>query len=171
MLSCESDNNTIIGCKKCNKGYILNENNKKCLKITDNDKLENYLNCLKLVLKNNEFQCSLCEESYVIYSESTGDKYISSDLIFAHDINLNKYFEKFINKGTKEKAIYSYDKCIEDINYPYNSLIKFTFGSNRTSFCDFYYNYNYEISVCKEVVIIKNENGIKYNCTMQRKLH
>ena len=164
-ISCESDNNTIIGCKKCDKGYILNENNKKCVKITDNDELENYPNCLKLVSKNNKFECSLCEESYAIYSESTGDKCISSDLIFTHDINLNKYCEKFINKGTKERPIYSCDKCIDNLNYPYNDLIKFTFESNGTSFCDIY-NYNYNgISFCKEAIIIEKENGIEYNCT------
>ena len=165
---CKSDNNTIIECEKCAKGYILYAKNKTCLKISDNSQLENYQNCLVLSSNNNnKLECLLCDTNYNLYNENNEDKCISSNLLLSHNIKFNKYCEKFINKGTIDKPNYSCYKCIESkfLDYEYYKLTKFTFKTNGTSFCDLYNDYYNEIGMCKEATIIEKGDRIEYNCT------
>ena len=164
-ILCKSNNKTIIECEKCDKGYILYDKNKICLKVSDNSELQNYPNCQVLSSNNNKLECSSCAYSYTKINENNKYKCISSDLIISHNNIYNKYCEKFINKGTVDKPIYSCDKCIDNkfLEYENQKLTKFTFESNDTSFCDLYYYFN--IGMCKESKVIEKGNDIVYNCT------
>ena len=165
-ILCKSDNITIIGCEKCDKGYILYDKNKTCLKISDNAEFQKFPNCQILTFNNNKLECSLCNNNYIKFSENNEDKCISSDFILSYNIIFNKYCQKFINKGTIEKPNFSCDKCIDDnfLDNEYKSLTKFTFKTNGTSFCNLYNEY-YDIGMYKEATIIENKESIEYNCT------
>ena len=164
---CKSDNN-IIECEKCHKGFIFYENNKTCLKIVNNTELEQYPNCIRLKNENNNLQCTLCEIfSYNLITEYDCNKYISSDFFPTHNMNYNKYCEKFINLGTEDKPKYSCHKCIDNIylENENDKLTLFTFDSNRTSFCDLITNYN--LGNCSKAYIFERsegENDFEYSC-------
>ena len=162
---CKSDNEKITECLKCDKGFIFYENEKKCLKIANNTKLEEYPNCIRLYSKDkNEFECTLCETySYTLIRENIQDKCVSSDVIPTHNIYTNRYCEKFVNLGTDDKPKYSCHKCIENefLDSEWQKLVKITFQSNDTNYCDL--SSNYPNGYCTEAIIYEEENN-KLSC-------
>ena len=165
-ILCKSDNINIIECEKCDKGYILYDKNKTCIKVSNNIEFQNYPNCQTLTTNNNKLECSSCNINYSILSENNEEVCIPSDVILTKNVEFNKYCEKFINKGTLDKPIYSCDKCIDYnfFNFENINMIKFTFKSNGTSFCNLNNDHN-NIGMCKEATIIEKQNDIEYNCT------
>jgi hypothetical protein len=78
-----------------------------------------------------------------------------------HDIELNEYCEKSINMGTEDKPKYSCEKC--DYSNT-NSLVRITFESNNTVFCEKIPDYNTYLANCSEAIKLE-EDSKKYNCT------
>ena len=163
---CKSDNNTIIKCEKCDKGYMLSEKNNTCLRIANNTELQKMPNCIRFDTYSDRLSCSLCEiYSYTRINHYSGDKCVPSNVIPTHNIEYNKYCEKFVNLNPNGKELYSCHKCIDNeyLEYEYHKLTKFIFESNRTEFCDL--NYKYSLGDCKEAHITEEENGeIKISC-------
>ena len=162
---CKNDNNT-IKCYKCYKGFMLYEKNNTCLKIANNTELQKMPNCIKFDAHYDYLSCSLCEiYSYTRINHYTGDKCVPSDAIPTHNIEYNKYCDKFVNLNQNGKELYSCFKCIDNeyLENEYYQLTKFIFDTNNTEFCDL--NYKYSLGNCKEAHISEEEDGkIKISC-------
>ena len=163
---CKSDNNKIIKCYKCDKGFMLYEKNNTCLRIANNTELQKIPNCIRLDDDSDKLTCTLCEiYSYTKISRYSEEKCVPSDVIPTHNIEYNKYCEKFVNLNQNGKELYSCFKCIDNeyLEDEYFKLTKFIFESNRTEYCDL--NYKYSLGDCKEAHISEDEDGkIKKSC-------
>ena len=110
---CKSENDSII-CEECKEGFLLLKNNKTCLKISENNELEEFINCQQLYLdENNKLYCSKCIDNYILLNENNIIKCVSKDFIPSAHPNLNYLCNEFINLGTEDKPKYSCKKCNE----------------------------------------------------------
>jgi hypothetical protein len=107
-------------------------------------------------------RCSLCElYSYALLSYKGDDNCVSLNSIPSHNIYYNQYCKTFDIINSK----YSCKDCLDNKYFgQYMKLTKFTFESNQTSFCDFYYDYNDELGLCQEATISEGDGKIKYSC-------
>ena len=185
--ACENLNNSII-CKECKYGFLLLENNKTCLKISDNKELEEFINCEKLYLENNKLICSKCFENYTLLYENNEFKCVSTNFISTPNPNLNQFCQKFTNLGTEDKPKYSCEKCNEfgngylEVNetvyYGYGnyksyttfkyinnaSLTKITYEANNTAFCNLTESFK-KLENCTEATMKEINKTIILNCT------
>ena len=111
--SCFNENEQIL-CQQCKSGFILLENNKTCLKISNNSKLEEFTNCNQLYLNNdNKLVCINCNKNYNILRENDEIKCLSSKFFPTANPNNNWLCKEFINLGTEDKPKYSCINCID----------------------------------------------------------
>jgi len=164
---CKSDNSSIIECELCMKGYIFLENNKTCVKISDNPKFVNYPNCARLIPRYESFECSLCDyKSYSLLKEYSGFTCASLNIIPTHNVTTNQYCERFVNLGTQDKPKFSCHKCIDNIFLENNDdkITMFNFAdTNDTSFCDL--SKNYPLGNCLEAYVYDEEESVRYSCS------
>ena len=183
--ACENLNDSII-CKECKFGFMLLENNKTCLKISENKELEKFINCEKLSLENNRLHCSKCIENYTLLNEINDFICVSTNFISTPHPNLNQYCQKFTNLGTKNKPKYSCEKCnkfgtvisvfnytfydykynysYSTYNYTNTSLTKITYEENYTSFCNSTDSFK-KLENCTEATMKVINKTIILNCT------
>ena len=127
--TCDS-NDGKISCKQCDNGYILLENNKTCLKISENINLEKITNCEEVTLNsNNKFYCNKCKQNYILLKEEEDIKCVSVKFISTTHSALNSLCQESINLGTEIKPIYSCTKCKESEKHVYTYL-DYLYGNN-----------------------------------------
>ena len=122
---CENEGGKIL-CIECQNGFILLENNKTCLKISENINLESITNCQEVALNDNKFYCSKCNKNYILLKENNNDiKCVSEQFISTTNSALNSFCQESINIGTENKPIYTCTKCneAEYSYYYYNSYV------------------------------------------------
>ena len=170
---CVSDNGNIT-CQQCKKGFILSEDDKKCIKISYFIELEAFANCQKVSRNNSDhYKCTKCFENYTdLYDKNRNEKIcVNNEFLLIPNSDALKYCKKSINMGTEDKPKHSCEKCIEnDILTQAQreegiTFTKITFSENETSFCDISSNYGV-MENCSEARRIKDQEGnILYNCT------
>ena len=170
---CFSDNG-IITCQQCIKGFILSEEDKKCIKIKEHIDLEKYANCQKVsTIDGVQFDCTKCMENYTdLYDKNRNEKIcVNHDFLLTPKPETLKYCKNSINMGTEDQPKHSCEKCIENDILTQEqreqgvTFTKITFSENETSYCDISTNYGI-MQNCSEARRIKNQEGnIIYNCT------
>ena len=161
---CQNENDSII-CNQCKEGFLYLEGNKTCLKISQDEELEEFVNCIKLQYINNNLQCIECNIGYILLNENDKIRCVSNSFIPSHNIAINQYCQEEINLANEDKPRYSCEKCIEKskINAK-KDFIKVTFEANHTSYCDYQSSFA-KLENCTNANL-KVENGvIKLNCT------
>ena len=120
---CKSDGDGVI-CNECISGYILLTNNNSCLDIGKNKELQQFLNCNKLTMENNELRCSKCKERYTLVNTKGIKKciYIKSLFDKNFEINYENYFYT-INNGQKDIEDYIITKKNDYIYKRYKAFL------------------------------------------------
>ena len=170
---CFSDNGN-IKCQQCKKGFILSEDDKTCIKLTEFPEIEKFTNCQKVsAIDGVQFDCTKCMENYNdLYDKNRNEKIcVNHDFLLTPKPETLKYCKNLINMGTEDQPKHSCEKCIENdiltqeqINQGV-TITKITFSENETSYCDISSNIGIK-PYCSEARRIKNQEGnIIYNCT------
>ena len=143
--------NVTIKCQECKKGFVLLENNKTCLKISENEELEEFVNCQQLILdNNNKLMCTKCTEDYVLLKENNEIRCVSSNFIPSAFPNINWLCQEYANLGTPDKPKYTCNKCLYSPkgDYYYNQKIY----EYENDWDDYYYrNYDYCKYICHQI--------------------
>ncbi|MBO6243530.1 MAG: hypothetical protein J6O41_03055 [Clostridia bacterium] len=161
---CQNENDSII-CNECKDGFLFLDGNKTCLKLSQDEELEEFVNCIKLDYINDKLQCIECNNGYVLLNENDKIRCVSNSFIPSHNININQYCHKEINLGTEDKPKYSCEKCIEKskINAK-KDFIKITFEANQTSYCDYQSSFS-KLENCTNANLKVINGVINLNCT------
>ena len=157
---CENENDNII-CNECKEGFIYYENNKTCLKISENEELNEYLSCKNLFLdeSNNKYTCTKCLNGYALLEENSQSRCVSFDFVEKPYKEFNKNCLNFINLNTEDIPVYYCTKCINE------EMTLYKINNNTSSFCA---NKNlYDLGNCLEATIIIN--GSLSTCTKCQK--
>ena len=141
---CFSDNGNIV-CQQCKKGFILSEDDKTCIKISDFPELEIFTNCQKVSRDNIGFyKCTKCFENYTYFFDKNRNEEIcvNNEFLLTPKPDTLKYCKKAINMGTEDHPKHSCEQCIENDYLTKEqrekgiTITKITFPENGTSYCD-----------------------------------
>ena len=167
---CASDGQKIT-CTICEEGFILLENNKTCLRISEYADLENFINCKEVALdENSKFYCSICDPKYVLLNENNEIKCTRKDFLLLHDHSNGVYdntCKESKNLGTEDKPRYTCTNCITPEPYERTKdvkLTKITFTENNTAYCE-YSSYFSELRNCSEAISTTINKKTILNCT------
>ena len=170
---CVSDNGNIT-CQQCKKGFILSEDDKTCIKISDFPEIEKLANCQKVSKNNSEyFKCTKCFESYnELFDKNRNEEIcVNNEFLLIPKTDSLKYCKKSINMGTEDQPKHSCEKCIEnDILTQAQrekgiTFTKITYQENETSFCDISSDYGIMENYSEARRIKDQEGNILFNCT------
>ena len=131
--SCISENNKIV-CQECKNGFILFEGNKTCLRISENEELEELTNCQQALLDNNKLICSKCNNDYILLKENDKNKCVPYKFIASPYPEINWLCESYINQGSEDFPKYSCENCNNLREYYYKS--KFSYNSSSDIYGD-----------------------------------
>ena len=167
---CVSDNGKIY-CQQCQEGFILNEKNQKCIKISEDSKLEKFINCQRVLLdnNNNNYYCSKCRENYNLLKENDETLCVNNNYIVTPKFDLLKYCKDSINIGTEDKPWHSCNKCIGNDELTQEqrengiSFKRIIYNDNKTAYCDLSKNYK-SLDNCTEAIRKVENNELIYTC-------
>ena len=158
-LKCYNNNET-ISCLECQEGFILSEDNQTCLNISEYKDLEQFINCKKISLdENNKYKCTKCKDNYSLLKLNNNITCINNDYIISPNSSLNEFCEEIINIGTENLPKYSCKKCLNNDIY-----IKIKYYENKGAYCDILKNYK-SLNNCSEAIRKEENNNIHYICT------
>ena len=114
-----------IKCQQCKEGFILNEKEQICLKISEDKSLQSFINCQRVSLNsNNIYYCTKCYEGYNLLKENDKSICVNNEFIVTPKGNLTNYCKESINYGTEDKPKHSCNKCIENDFFSQNQREK-----------------------------------------------
>ena len=172
---CFSDEGYIT-CQQCKKGFILSEDDKTCIKISQSAQLEKFANCQKVSINNaGQYVCTKCMENYNdLYDKNRNEKIcVNQEFLLTPKPETLKYWKNTINMGTEDYPQHSCEKCVENDILTQKqrekgvTFTKITYAKeeNETSYCDISSNYDL-MPNCSEARRIIEPNGIiTYKCT------
>ena len=168
---CVSDDGKII-CQQCKEGFILNEKNRKCIKISDSKQLKKFINCQRVLMNDDKFYCSKCYENYNLLKENMESESIcvNNNYIVSPKSNLLKYCKNSTNIGTEDMPKHSCNECIgnEELTQAERekgiSYTRIIFSENNTAYCDLSKNYKSLDNCTNATRTVNNNSQIIYTC-------
>ena len=139
---CESENG-IVKCIKCLDGYILSITNNTCLKIAENEELQNnyFLKCYQLIEENNKLECIGCNEEYTLVKTKDNKK---------ECIYIPQFYNIFL------KSNYFHDNKLD----PFEEWSE----TNNLLSEDYFYNKYKVFYPCKQAINLGTEDNPLYSC-------